>query len=131
VSEPKPWAFVAGDGATVEVTQEHLEEARRLIDEGWHQVSRAYRGVARLPEGMTGTEALIDAERRSDHPHPNLETWATRMGEAHAGEHYLRCYAGRDGHSRDLDIPTFAAFRKLGGGTYLQWAYDKGLGKTG
>lgn len=114
----EPWSFVAGDGAPIDVTQEHIDHAMRLINEGACQVSRKHRMVARLPPGKTGVQALIEAERASEHPHPNLEEWARGMGEAHAGDHYMRCYADQEGNIVTLDIPTFAAFRKLGGSTY-------------
>ena len=124
MNDVEPWSFVAGDGIPIDVTDEHIESARQLIEEGWHQTSRAYRMLARLPDGMTGVEALIDAERRSQHPQSNVVKWANGLGNAGAGEHYLRCYASRDLHGCTLDIPTFSAFKKLGGGTYGSWYYD-------
>lgn len=123
MNEVEPWSFTAGDGAHIEVTAEHIESARQLLEEGWHQVSRRYRTLARLPDGMNGVEALIDAELRSEHPHPNLEKWARGLGNGSAGEHYMRCYAHRDLNQCKLDIPTFAAFRKLRGDTYGSWYY--------
>jgi hypothetical protein len=123
MSAVEPWSFVAGDGTPIDVTEEHLETARCLIEEGWHQVSRRYRSLARLPDGLSGVTALIDAELRSEYPHPDLESWAKGLGDTHAGDHYLRCYALRDGNVCELDIPTFAAFRKLGGDTYMAGGY--------
>jgi len=119
LNDVEPWSFVAGDGARIDVTAEHIEAARRLLAEGWCQTSRRFRCVARLPPGQTGVEALIDASRRHrSFPLADLERWARGLGERHAGDHYLRCHAEQDGNSRQLDIPTFAAFRKLGGNTY-------------
>lgn len=120
MNEVEPFSFrTPCEGTPVEVTEEHLESARQLIAEGWHQVSRAYRTLARLPDGKTGVEALIDAELRSKHPHFRLREWAEGLGERSAGNHYLRCYAKQDLNWCELDVPTFVAFRKLGGGTYL------------
>lgn len=53
----------------------------------WFQVSGKYRIAARLPEGMTGVEAL----KTLNISEPE---WAERMGEGNAGDHYLRCGNG-------------------------------------
>lgn len=125
----EPWTFKLNGGAVVEVTAEHIETAQRLIDEGWYQVSRKYRLVARLPKGKTGIEALIEQERRSQYPHPQAEEWVERLGEGHAGDHYLRTKPRRlgqqDPDEQELDIPTFAAYRKLGGGDYRRAAFQR------
>lgn len=76
------------------------EQAQQLFDQGYRQVSRKYRTLARLPEGKTGLEALrrfitIDG-----------------ISEPEAGDHFLRV------HSRDkvqLDRFVFAEFCKIGG----------------
>jgi len=101
-----------------EVDPKVTEEAQKLIDQGWYQVSRAYCTVARLPKGKTGIQALIDAELsggpggRKDAPQ-----WAARMGEHHAGDHFLRMYAKGD-LQKQLSSTVFNEFRRLGGGTY-------------
>lgn len=41
-----------------EPTEEEYATARTLVEEGWFSISRKYRIVVRLPEGMTGREAL-------------------------------------------------------------------------
>jgi hypothetical protein len=80
----------------------------------WFQISRAYRTVARLPEGKTGIQALIDAtkDRRED-----AERWANGLGEASAGDHYLRVHSPKK-DQLELTFHEFAAFRRMGGGTY-------------
>jgi hypothetical protein len=125
MNEVEPWTFRAGDGTLIEVAEEHIEAARDLVRGGWHQISRKHRKLARLPEGKNGRRALIDAELALDYPHPNLEEWAGRMGADRAAMHYLSVHASREGNVVTVDIPTFAAYLKLGGGTYLDFSYDK------
>lgn len=108
----------------VEPTKKHFDTAQELIDEGWYQVSRRWRTVARLPDGKTGVQALTEAETRRD-----AEKWAKMLGEGSAGDHFLRCHANKDGLWKELDVPTFAAFRKLGGDTYQSAHYRKTKGK--
>ncbi len=83
-------------------------EARRLIARGYYQVSRAFLTLAKLPEGLTGVEAL---GRASGEP-----AWAQHLGELGAGDYYLRCYAKETVKISPL---VFEAFRKLGGGSYM------------
>lgn len=113
---------------TDEEKAEATLRAQALLDEGWYQVSRNHRMLARLPEGKTGMEALIDAENESGHPHPDLEEWAHGLGEAHAGDSFLRCHAMRLASrfpdefahlSKTLDSFTFNEWRRLGGETYM------------
>lgn len=91
------------------------EIAAALILGGWYQISYRYRTVARLPDGMTGIKALEQVD------HIRNPEWARRLGEQSAGDHWLRCYATGD-RKKSVDRETFIAFRRLGGGTYL----DKG-----
>ena len=125
----QPFSFrtydpLTGHGDLVEVAPEHIESARQLIEEGWYQVSRKYRTLARLPDGMTGVEALIHGCRKTGYPNRDPVAWAEGMGNAHAGGYYLRRQAQQDLNWCELDIPTFAAFRKLGGTTYTSWYYQ-------
>lgn len=97
----------------------HEGDDRVPDSEVWYQVSRNHRIVARLPEGKTGIQALIDAETRLDR-----ERWAQRMGEGNAGDHYLRCHAmRRDGDWQQLTNVAFNAFRAAGGDTYRTKAW--------
>jgi hypothetical protein len=99
--------------------QEDLDRAKQLIADGYYQISRKSRIVARLPTGMTGKQALKSVTPESRH------YWVDAMRDSRAGEHYLRCYGIPD-HSIQLDVPTFAAFRHLGGDTYqaTHWESD-------
>jgi hypothetical protein len=100
------------------------ERAQWLISNGWYQTSRKYRMLCRLPEGKTGVEALVDAEK-STRPW-DAEKWAKGLGEGSAGDHFLRCHAtSKDGLSTEVDQATFDAFRKLGGDTYASAHYRR------
>lgn len=124
MNQVTPWSFTAGNGDLIEVTQEHIDAAKTLIEEGWYQTSRRHRMLSRLPYKTTGVFALIQAcLRYGGIPRQDVEKWATGMGETHAGDHYLRVYAGYDGNDKTVDIPTFAAYRKLGGDTYTSARY--------
>jgi len=93
---------------------ETIKEAQALIDQGYHQTSRKYRHVARLPEGKTGIEALAEASAKY-RPGDALE-WATRLGEQAAGGHFRRVYAVcYPGLRREVSEAVFAAFKALGG----------------
>ncbi len=94
--------------------------------EVWYQVSRNARMVARLPEGQTGIEALIDAQRASP-VRSDYALWARRMGEGSAGDYYLRCHALRDRPElhKELTREEFAAFRKAGGETYMTKTWQR------
>lgn len=100
----------------VKPEKKHLDAAKELIANGYYQVSRSHRIVARLPEGMTGSEALL-REAKKGRPW-DAEEWVKALGEGHAGDHFLRCYAQSRELWKELDRPTFAAFRSLGGRTY-------------
>jgi hypothetical protein len=91
--------------------------AEELIAKGYYQVSRNYRLVAKLPDGKTGVEALIDACRSGEIPTArDYESWAKRLGEGHAGDQYLRSNIAS---AIQLTREAFENFRKLGGSTYL------------
>lgn len=100
------------------------EDAQRLIDDGFYQVSRKFRLLAKLPTGKDGIQALIEGEteaykRTGGTPRADLEIWAKRIGPVQAADHYLSCHAPTIEVSRE----TFDAFRKLGGNTYraIHW----------
>lgn len=83
-----------------------LREAREVLEQKYCQTSRAYRHVARLPEGKTGVQALAEASGDA--------AWSDRLGERSAGDYYLRVYAEKV----TLSPEVFEMFRRLGGGTY-------------
>lgn len=76
-----------------------MHKAQELVAQGYYQVSRRYRLVARLPPGYTGRKALREKN-------PKL---ASEMSEAHCRDHFLRVYA----EHLELDAETFVAFRVL------------------
>jgi len=87
------------------------DEARALVGV-YFQVSRRHRIVKRLPEDMTGVEALVRACGRDD-----ALKWAMGMGEFKSGDQYLRVY-GAEKDELYLTRDTFDAYRKAGGDTY-------------
>lgn len=80
-----------------------MAHLRDLIAQGYEQVSRKYRRLARLPLGMTGLEALRQADPElASHLERNLEETAKFM--------YLRI------HAKDFVVLTpeeFAAWREM------------------
>lgn len=79
--------------------------AQSLIDQGYKSTSNKYRFVARLPEGMTGLEALKQVA-------PDYYEHMMRRIECEAVAQYLRAY------SKDYIVLTpeeFMAFKQLGG----------------
>lgn len=105
-------------------TPADFEEAKCIILAGYHQTSRSYRMVARLPAGKTGIEALSEAATTMIRVRgvEGTRKWAEGLGEGHAGDHYLSCHAPKS-DQLTLTVPVFAAFRKLGGGTYTMVHY--------
>ncbi len=103
------------DGPLVHTVEaEDIAFVEKIIREGYYQVSGKYRTVCKLPEGKTGIEALAEASGKPE--------WAALLGETGAGDQYLRCYAlNRKPEDRlELSIGQWAAFKKLGGGSYRQ-----------
>ena len=94
------------------------EQAKKLIEEGWYQVSRKYRTLARLPKGETGIQALARAATKSRNIARDTREWAIMLGERSAGDHYLRVYAQEEGNWQEVSPTVFDWFRKLGGNTY-------------
>lgn len=101
--------------------------AKKIVEWGYYQVSRKFRLVARLPKGMDGISALIQAERINGHisidATIDAEKWARRLGNTNAADQYLRVYA----QTYCLRPDTFEAFLKCGGGTYLAKHWDDPL----
>ena len=113
-----------GRTIAVEIGQEEmmaynaiLVRMRLLVQNGWHQVSRKYHIICRLPEGKTGIEALTEAAMES---RPwDAKEWANNLGESSATDQYLRVYAPWNDKKqhRQLTEQEFAAFREVGGST--------------
>lgn len=75
----------------------------------WKGTSNKYRSVARLPEGMTGVEAL-----KQYAPDEYRHTMA-RL-EQQAADTFRRIYADRvDGCHRELTVEEWQAFKAAGG----------------
>lgn len=105
-----------------EPTEKDYATARTLIDEGWHSISRRYRMIARLPDDMTGQQALRWAiEQYNEKPvSAHEEAWIDGLGDAQAARHFMRvytCYEFSKAFSRVLRVFEYQAFRKLGGRT--------------
>lgn len=100
------------------------DEIKQLVMDGWHQISAAYRTIARLPEGKTGRQALYEATQKQYIGLKNEQEWAVQnaawcrnLGEASATDQYLRCYAEREGGLvRVLTPEEFKRYKKFGGG---------------
>ena len=91
--------------------------ALKLIDDCWYQTSRKYCLLAKLPEGKSGVEALIDYATKHDIRPGDTKEWAEMLGEASAGDQFLRCTTNPQ-YKKTVDSKVFEAFRRLGGGTY-------------
>lgn len=80
----------------------------KMVEDGYQQISRKYRLVARLPKGETGLEAL----KRVD-----LRSYLRIMNQAEhsAADTYRRMHAREEGNEIELDEKEFEAFRKAGG----------------
>jgi hypothetical protein len=107
----------------IEITDADRAEAQRLIDAGFYQVSRAHRHLARLPQGKSGKEALLEVSKA--YRPWDAEQWVNALGEAHSGDQYLRAHVPNEDQVQ-VSIAVFAAFRELGGDTYLgkHWKYE-------
>ena len=79
------------------------DDKKDLYKQGFRQVSRKYRMVARLPEGKTGLEALAEVDPRL------AKDMLDRMNNA-AAEQYLRCYA-KPPYVLTLSVEEFDEFK--------------------
>jgi hypothetical protein len=77
-----------------------------LIAAGFHQVSRRHGLLAKIPEGMTGREALQSAE--------SGRVVSRELREADAASQYRRCYARKPDRIR-VTQSKMTLFRKSGG----------------
>lgn len=100
-------------------TTEELIEAELLIRLGYKSVSNKYRLVVRLPDGMTGNQALRWGQveyakmtkRLVDAPYENMK-------DREAAGLFMRvysCYTFAEHLCRHLTWGVFRAFKKLGG----------------
>lgn len=84
-----------------------------LVERGYRLINRRYLAVARLPDGMTGQQALRSAfngDRDAD--------WIDKLTDEQAGNHFRRVYAYYTGAPLvlELDRETYSAFLAAGGG---------------
>ena len=109
-----------------EPTEQEFATAERYVNEGWKQVSRRWRTIARLPDGMNGNEALLWALEQYNNSDMGLggevpdfkKEWALSLSERSAASQFMRCYTSYDFAKHlqtSLTIFEFQAFRKLGG----------------
>lgn len=89
-------------GTTLVLDPVLKEKAERLVSEGWEQISRKYRMLARLPPGLTGLEAL------REHDHKLVDRFLA-VAEDNARFQYLRVYAPEE-HRIELTREEFAAY---------------------
>lgn len=89
---------------------------RSLLEAGYHQVSRKFRLIARLPPGKTGRELLAEAwaEGRTGAHADNERRRAWRFSEADATDQWLRVHCLE---WIELTPTQFAEFRRIGGRT--------------
>lgn len=108
-----------------------LEYALQLKRQGYVQVSRQHRHLARLPLGKTGKQALFEAAFKKYAALSNAESvefwrqaterWVENIGEASATDHFCRVYAHEyPGCSKTVSITVFKEFRRLGGSTAVK-----------
>jgi len=89
------------------------EALQQLIDEGWQSTSNKFRILARLPEGMTGKQALVLLEE-----YPGQHAYLKSLSEPSAADHFRRCMHKEEHRERwqmELCQADYKRFRKLGG----------------
>jgi hypothetical protein len=97
-----------------------------LVAEGWLAISNKYQLVARLPEGMTGKEALFEEEMGLACPPRHMapywaaevRRWVDALEEEESRSYFCRVHAPQHKSlHRALDVETWKAFKRLGGRT--------------
>ena len=97
---------------------EALEELDVPDPKVWYQVSRKFRHVARLPEGMTPQQALLWAQEEYAKIFPEGSCFGIPSDERSAKDMFLRTYTSYPFAAhlhRTLSVLEFAEFRKRGG----------------
>lgn len=98
---------------------EAIALAEKCFREGYEVTSRRYRSLARLPEGKTGIEALIEVDS-------GVGVHCRTHGlEEDAADFYRRCYAYKAGLQTQLDLRTFKHFLKLRRGEVALQVIDR------
>ena len=94
------------------------EEARVFDPKIWKSVSHKYRTVARLPEGMTGKEAIAWAHAEYAKTSPFKNPLNPNWDERSCASHFMRCYTCYDfaKHCQaELTRAEWDAFKQAGG----------------
>ncbi len=94
------------DCACCETMADATSRAATLISDGYYQTSRRHRRLGKLPEGVSGKDALLKASSNPSY---------VGLDEGSAGDQWLRVY-DRSGIKVCRNV--FAEFLRLGGGTY-------------
>lgn len=84
-----------------------MSRGKELAEQGYKQVSSKYRMVGKLPDGMTGIQALATVD-------PELAKRMQQTADASAEHQYLRVY---DKATLKLTEEEFQDFKKAGGST--------------
>lgn len=98
---------------------DHKGAAQLLVDNKFYQVSRALGLLVRLPLGLNGTEALVQATTTSwnNSRYLPLPKRDRKNYERACGQHYLTHHAP-DSDKVYVTVLTMDAYKKLGGAPY-------------
>ena len=94
----------------IEPSDEDVEEAKRLIQEGWHSTSNKFRAIARFTEPVPRASEMFSPEVLATHHGKRLQ----EMWDRNRHSTDLRTNAAGVEH-RQLTVRLFRAFKKLGG----------------
>jgi len=89
---------------------------QQLVAQGYMQISRKYRLFARIPDGKTGKQALLEASRAACVNEKHYEVareWMSKMFEHDAARYYRRVYAPH----YEASIQQMTEFKAAGGKT--------------
>jgi hypothetical protein len=102
---------VKSEAYTVEEEDRDTAEiAAEWVSQGYRQISRSHRLIARLPENVTALEAIARLD-------PEMHRRMLELVEQRAADYYRRMYAKQEGNELALMADEFDAFRAAGGGT--------------
>ncbi len=116
------------------------EELEVVDPDVWYQTSRRFRTVARVPEGKSAMELVIEeeiADLSLSPEHPRYQYWLEEIprhvhagGEEAATDTFCSRYAGRPKYretcQKELNHKSFLAFRAAGGETVSGRFYARG-----
>lgn len=113
------WRVLSPDEIAIRLEEIPEEEELRVFDPKiWKSISNKYRTVSRLPEGMTGKQAMKWAHEEYakifEYQNPLNENWDERMAESH----FLRVftiYPFAKHCQAELTQAEWRAFKQAGG----------------